>query len=462
MWSLRLMRQVIVPTLVGVWMGCGVALAGVAQASALAVRVSPAVRLSVWSPSGDIADYQRVGVAGNGSALVAWSQTVGSGNESAVMVATRNGLAGRWTSPELISDPSISALYPVLAVAPSGAAVVVWEANGPSYSYIEAAARSSARGAWSAPQRLSIVEQNAVQPVVGIDAHGRATAVWSASGPLVGTQIQTARLSLSTGRWSPAAVLAESASSLLVTPEVAVNDSGDVVVVWRKPASGSVLAPSGVRSQVYAASYVAGASRFSKPVVVGSELDLPLQGLVSFEFPGPQVVIDGAGRSMAVWQGGPDPAHVISQVAVEGAPGSAWRAARSPSHGVAIWPHLASDSQGKVTVVWETLGSNGLTDVLQAPARSPAVAGHPQPRQRPGPTTWCTRAFRLTRSETPSRVGPAAGALFSSSSATARTERGVGRSTWGHRMQACPNSHSCIHETLSSSGPNPAPYTAAE
>ncbi len=364
MLSLTSRTRVIVQALVAVLLCCGIAaLAEAAQATALALRVSRAVRLSVWSPSGDIADYAHVGVAGNGSAVVAWSQTVGTGNHWAIMVASRSRPAGRWTTPGLISDASVSALYPALAVAPSGAAVVVWEANGPSYSYIEASNRRSMHGPWSAPHPLSTVGQNAAQPVIGIDAHGDATAVWIASGPLEGNEIQTAGLTLRTGRWSPAVTLAASPSSFLVTPQVAVNDRGDAVVVWRKPSSGSVLAPSGVRSRVYAASRAARASRFSSPVVVGTELDLPFQGLSSFELPGPQVVIDATGRAMAVWQSGPDPAHVISQVVVEGAPGTAWRAGRSLSRTVAIWPHLATDSQGQATVVWETLGSHGLTDV---------------------------------------------------------------------------------------------------
>lgn len=89
--------------------------------------------------------------------------------------------------------------------------------------------------------------------------------------------------------------------------------------------------------------------RWARPLKRGSETDLPGQSSASFEFPGPHVAVDSHGDATVVWQAKGRTA-LIAEASERRASGR-WQKA-PVSKTPALTPHVAMDASGNATVVW--------------------------------------------------------------------------------------------------------------
>ena len=123
---------------------------------------------------------------------------------------------------------------------------------------------------------------SAVSPQVAVDASGNAVAVWSQLGA-------TARSSISASRFVPgsgwgAATLLETDDGEAWNPQVAVDASGNAIAVWNQS--------DGTRFDVWANRYIPGAGWGTANL-----LETDNAGHAG----SPQVAVSPAGQAVAVW-----------------------------------------------------------------------------------------------------------------------------------------------------------------
>jgi uncharacterized protein YheU (UPF0270 family) len=157
---------------------------------------------------------------------------------------------GKLSSVETLSDPGQDAFDPQVAVDPNGNAVFVWSRFDGTNSRIQAIARS-ATGVLSATQTLSAAGRDASSPQVAVDQSGNAVFVWERLGEGTGCagsgcfRIQ-ARVRSAAGVLSSTETLSDSGQDAF-TPQVAVDPSGNAVVVWQRLDGGTGCGGVGCR-----------------------------------------------------------------------------------------------------------------------------------------------------------------------------------------------------------------------
>jgi hypothetical protein len=189
---------------------------------------------------------------GRGAAIVAWRRD--SGGENAVIEVAERAPDGRWSRPRALSDPHRRARRPRLAVAPDGAAVVVWEERVADVAAIAAASRLP-DGSWSAATVISGQVAKAHEPDVAIGASGDATAVWIA-GDDDGAGMYAAT-SRSDGSWDAPQRIATGDAPPHEVPrpgragtgaDVAELPDGRVVAAWTLYAGGADVVATATRT----------------------------------------------------------------------------------------------------------------------------------------------------------------------------------------------------------------------
>jgi hypothetical protein len=179
------------------------------------------------STSGRDAHAARVGIDAQGNAIVAWLRSDGSNERVQVRRRSRGGTL---SAVQTLSAAGQSAVTPSLAVDASGRAVVVW-ARPDGANYRIQIRRRAAGGSLSSVKTVSDPGEHAVDPKVGLDAKGNATAVWSRSEG-ASARVQVVRRSAG-GSLSAVETLS-AAGQNAATPAVAVQAKGNAIVAWSR------------------------------------------------------------------------------------------------------------------------------------------------------------------------------------------------------------------------------------
>ena len=197
-------------------------------------------------------------------------------------------------------------------------------------------------GGWSDAAVLSAA--GAGRPRVGIDAAGRATAVWLQNDPASSRRSVWTSHKTSGGEWSVPALL-ESSDTDFFDVELAVDaSSGRIMAVWRGATSPEVFARAADATGVWGT-----AARINGP---GSNInDL-------------QVGIDANGNAVAVWSQTPTGSTVTSVWSNRTGSGGAWQGALqvavAENDRQDLDPSLAVSANGRAFVVWTRNGSGVL------------------------------------------------------------------------------------------------------
>jgi len=128
----------------------------------------------VSTPGASAHDAQ-VAVDGRGRAVAAWRRHTNGADAVIEVVAQRTD--GTWDMPRAISADGARARRPRLAVAPNGAAALVWEQRLHGNHVVATATRDPA-GTWSDPAVVSVGVRGSREPDVAVSPLGAAVVVW--------------------------------------------------------------------------------------------------------------------------------------------------------------------------------------------------------------------------------------------------------------------------------------------
>jgi hypothetical protein len=289
------------------------------EAVARARRITSAGALEAvktLSAPGETGFGPAVGVDANGTATVVWTRYENPDFRLQARTVSAGGVLGPIDD---VSTDSRANVRPDLAVAASGAAVVVWSLPVGSETVVQW------RRLGGPIQDLSATGSNAFAPQVAIDAAGVATAVWYRDD---GTA--QARRSAPGGALLP---IVDLSATEAVEPDVAVDARGDATVVWARW--------DGVNQRAELRRYAADGT-----------LDPVRELWTGGDDVRPRIAVDALGDATALWlnnEGG-DPVVRTRSVTAAGTIG--------PSRDLVavadlyLDPQLATDASGRTMAVW--------------------------------------------------------------------------------------------------------------
>ena len=171
----------------------------------------------------------QIDVQANGNAMVVWQKHDGTGWN----IWARYYVAGSgWNNSGVIDSASNDATGPAVAVDDGGNATAVWQQwNGTSSSFDVWATRYSA-GSWGIAIALENRSGNATRPRIAATAGGNATAIWQ---QLNGSAADIWASSYVAGAgWSNATLLETDDTGEALNPDVGTDDLGDATAVWQQ------------------------------------------------------------------------------------------------------------------------------------------------------------------------------------------------------------------------------------
>ena len=274
-------------------------------------------------------------VDASGNAIAVWEQQPDGDHYS--IWANRYVAGVGWGTATLVqSNSAVYARSPQVAVDPSGNATAVWtQTEGDGTRHDTWANRYVPGSGWGTATLLGTDNDGLAgyAPQVAVDIAGNVTAVWEQSAETSPT-VWVNRYVPGAG-WGTATLLVPAGSSWASGPAVAVDPSGNVVVVWNQS--------DAARSHVWAKRYVPNSGWGT-----ATQIDTDAVSAVS-----PQVAVDASGNAVAVWSQ-LDATPRVSISASRFVPGSGWGAATllETDDGEAWNPQVAVDASGNAIAVW--------------------------------------------------------------------------------------------------------------
>ncbi len=270
----------------------------------------------------------KIAIDGSGNAIAVWYQNDGTRNS---IYANRYTVGSGWgTEATIESNDTTHAYDPRIAVDSSGNAIAVWyQSDGTNNSIY--ANRYSAGSGWGTEALIENNAGDAAYPQVAMDTSGNAMVVWEQGGSIYAT-----RNTVGIG-WDASATLIESGAGIAAIPQIAIDGSGNAIAVWQQN--------DGSYDSIYANRYVAGSGWGTAVLVESSSTGNAAS---------PQIAADSNGNAMAVWfqSDGTYDSIYANRYTV----GSGWGTAgliESDSAGAASNPQVAIEGSGNALAVWE-------------------------------------------------------------------------------------------------------------
>ncbi|HEX8204690.1 MAG TPA: PKD domain-containing protein [Solirubrobacteraceae bacterium] len=298
--------------------------------------VEVAVRPSAGQPFGEaeavsssgVGEQPRVGVDAAGLVTVAWIR----GN---VVEAARRDAGGDWDGQQFAEA---SPGHVALAVAPNGAATMLWSARPNVDWVVRTAARAPGGAAFGAASTIEAAEDvagNAVEADVAVDAAGNAIAVWPNHllAQFRAPTVRAARRTANGAFEAPSSISGSEVNDRAEPPHarVAMTAAGDALTVWNRHFDEV--------AGLEASRRVSGGS-FEQAVEVAPSGVMPDDA--------PAVALDPQARGVAVWAstGGIRAARMTAGFGAA-APLSAADGAK---------PRVTFDADGNAVAVWQRGG----------------------------------------------------------------------------------------------------------
>lgn len=293
----------------------------------------------------------QIAVDGEGNSVVVFRQSEGTDNSAQQgdyrIWAVRHTPSGGWEDPKCIqsNDPECivstvegDASQPQIAVNPRGDAVVVWQQGDATDESVSIwANRFRVGSGWDDAGPLETGAKLLLTPQVAIDDDGNAMVVWE------GVDDDDGRSSIWSRRLTP-----DGAREALLpvekddrgdarSPQVATDAEGNAIAVWKQQTDGPHF-------DIWSNRYVAGAGW-------GDEARIDTQDAGDAEEP--QVAVDRDGNAIAVWaQSGGGRAGIWSNRYVAGAGWGDARPVGQTGLGSARLPQVSTDPNGNAVAVW--------------------------------------------------------------------------------------------------------------
>lgn len=155
--------------------------------------------------------------------LAAWAES----DSKSVVIRTRFRNLDRWGPSSILQVPGAASTQPVIAFNDSNRAIVVWQSSQDNVNWIIQAALYDPSSGWTEPQALSTASAKLAQ--IAMNANGEAVLAWEIILPGEKSSIDVTILSQE-GEWGP--VTRFSDENINTTARVAINDSGNMGLVW--------------------------------------------------------------------------------------------------------------------------------------------------------------------------------------------------------------------------------------
>jgi len=281
------------------------------------------------------ASSPQVAVDGAGNAMVVWSQYAGSASIWAIRYTAGTGWDA--TAQRIEAATTNSAGSAEIAAGANGDAFAVWTSFDGARNNIWANRYAIATHAW---ETATLIESGnagtAGAPHVAVDVNGNAVATWTYFDG-ARYDILVNRYSASSHGWDPVTPsLTATATGSGDAPRVAVDVAGNATVVWAQADAG--------RYSIWANRLTAGSGWGTAALIETADAgDAAL----------PQVAVDGIGNAIAVWyQSDGTRNDIVSNRFTAGA-GWGTAAVLETGAGAALRPHVAMNSSGNATAVWD-------------------------------------------------------------------------------------------------------------
>jgi hypothetical protein len=179
----------------------------------------------------------QVAIGPSGNALAVWAQDDGGGFN--VVWSNRYTSTDGWETPERIDgNTSSEASIPQVAIDSNGNALAVWLQSDNAGNRIWAN-RYTPTGGWgiAEPIRTDVAGPSASNLDLAVDPRGNALIVWTQGGQVGSDTVWSNRYTLA-GGWGIAESVRTDNTQRAFVPQVAIDPSGNALVVWYQDSSG--------------------------------------------------------------------------------------------------------------------------------------------------------------------------------------------------------------------------------
>jgi hypothetical protein len=184
----------------------------------------------------------------NGNALAVWQQTdsdIEEQNGENIWAARFIAKSNSWQTPILIESDSGDAAAPAIAMDKQGNGISLWYQDNGSREITKASRYDVVNNVWKQSGPIGDSKDSMYEQKIAFQSNGNAIATWRQA---VGSKFSvfSARYHVSNNTWQAAQVIENSVGGVDQV-NLAINGSGDAIVVWRQ----AVTDQSGKSNQVY-------------------------------------------------------------------------------------------------------------------------------------------------------------------------------------------------------------------
>jgi hypothetical protein len=279
----------------------------------------------------------QLAVEKGGTAFVVWQQTAGLRTD---ISSSRYTSVGGWEAATLVSTENVGqAADPQVAVDGNGTAFAVWRQPGGGRQNVWSNRYTNGCG-WSTAVPAELIDTgDASAPQVALDASGDARAIWVQLDGTRSDIVSSRHLMNASAAWGVASLIEHDDTGRAADPRVALNSSGEGMVVWQQS--------DGTRFNIWARRRRA-CGGWDAPALLESAAGSATN---------PQVAIDSAGNAIAVWQQNPNGSNGLRVWSNRYTAGLGWGTAQMLSNNnEAEYPQIALDRSGNAFAVWAEWG----------------------------------------------------------------------------------------------------------
>ena len=287
---------------------------------------------------GEEAGFPVMAMDRQGNALVLWFQGVRDSGSGWILFAVRYTAGTGWETPTAVSTGgSVNRGSASMAMDGQGNALVVWTEGDESAAVIRTNRYTTGSG-WGTPRRVPTEEGSSLgSPDLAVDNKGNAVVVWRQKFEAAGAfsfDVWGVYYEHGVG-WGEPELIDRESRTLAAPPRVVANDAGDAVAVWRKG--------SEARFDICASVFRAGVGWGAVEYVQKK----PAEGGCC------TLAMDGMGSAVVLWS--QYERASVTMWANHWVRGEGWGAAQMiqvDDKGDAQSPSVAADATGNAMAVW--------------------------------------------------------------------------------------------------------------